>query len=651
MPSNTRRHSDFVSNDNITPSQPNRPRRRAHRDHDPDDENEPAQPNRPRRRNTQPSGFQDDDDSDASTMRPTRPTRGTPTRPEPIESEDDDHEIPSRNPRPSNSAGRSRRETNNATAPSDSTTAPSTHSGNAFSRARAESLRTPETSSRAPSAEDGRSQLALAIEESRLLAAQPAPAAASRFDDSQLEQAERASREAHEAAERERERRETDIEARILRESMELEEQKEREREEARRRNERLLAEYGGDIEGGSGVRTRGPEELSGAAASAVPTRSSESGGGMRSTAIDAQAVRASTPERRASQRTERRSPPPLSTSPQPRRAACVAVSSSTARPDVSSPLASPPLVPSPAQTPATGRPGPHRTRTRTGSIRQTLDTARRPSVSGRSHGPTTPRPTDPAASPARTPAPPRSELSRSQSSRASTSRRDPPTTTAGDIRRANTLSAALPAYESLRARAPTRPASTRTAPTARPSPLRRSDSTTAYIVPAGVLDATALASRRLHAIHVLQTAPEDSPAYARALATLDGDGAPARTLAEEGLEDHARPPSYEAIWGDRTVNPKKWTTSSTEPDTPGDMRRITKGDLRRMAEWAGVRCGERAGEEMEGGGRGGRGGASPRSAETAEQREARGRMESQRRAESERVNAPFAPIGRGRGR
>ncbi|MCJ1433865.1 hypothetical protein MMC27_003230 [Xylographa pallens] len=182
--------------------------------------------------------------------------------------------------------------------------------------------------------------------------------------------------------------------------------------------------------------------------------------------------------------------------------------------------------------------------------------------------------------------------------------------------------------------------------------------------------------------MHTLQTAPEFSPAYHRALAALtaEEDGPPPpRALTEDGLEDHCRPPSYECIAGDRTVNPWKWTTDSTEPDTPGRRRRLLEGDWRKMREWAGLVAGEgevssrglvmtvKDGVELMGGGgevvgeaeavattlRRGEGTmmGRARGAETGEEREARGERERRRRVESERVNAPFAGIGRGRGR
>ncbi|MCJ1294097.1 hypothetical protein MMC34_005654 [Xylographa carneopallida] len=169
--------------------------------------------------------------------------------------------------------------------------------------------------------------------------------------------------------------------------------------------------------------------------------------------------------------------------------------------------------------------------------------------------------------------------------------------------------------------------------------------------------------SRLTHARHILQTAPELSPAYVRALATLtegDEDAPPQRSVTEEGFEDHCRPPSYDDIWGDRTVNPWKWTTDSTEPDTPGRRRRLGSGD------WEAMRRGAEGGEESSSTRVPSREPVSEaveptldraqvtlmgirRRALSGQDREASAAMERWRREESERVNRPFAAIGRGR--
>ncbi|MCJ1399169.1 hypothetical protein MMC11_002371 [Xylographa trunciseda] len=632
MPRNIRRRWDIVPNDDFIPLQPNRPPRRR-RGPQAEDEHEPAQPNRPHRRNTQASELEDDENSDTATVRPPRPSRTASVRPEPIDSEDDEQDTTTTSQASLTPEGTSRRSATSASGSATTTNIFSTQPDDAFSSAPAN------TSAHTPSIEGNQTQLALALEESRR---HPVPNAVPRFDESQLEQAERESREAHETAERERERRETEIEERILRESAELEERKEREREEARRRNQRLLAEYGGDIEGGSGAGARGGGELDSGAASVAPARSSEHVGGRVSTATDAPSAGVRSVERAISQRSARPSRPLLSSSPSPSYASRVSASSSTTpRPTASSPLASPSTATFPIQAPPTPRPDPQRTRT--GSIRHTLDTARRASASSHSPRPaaaasprpprpSSPTPTTPASpttpqlpatppSRPRTPEPPaRSELPRTPSARAAPA----------PIHRARTLNPPPPPY-SPRASTPTHTTtatvSSSSSSSARPSTLshlRRSDSAPAYSIPPAHLSATVLASRRQHALHTLQTAPEDSAAYARALGLLDvdaGGAPPARALQEEGLEDDARPPSYEHIGGDRTVNPWKWTTSSREEEVSGGLRRL----------WRMGGRGEWGGGENGGWGRG-------------------GRMERRRREESERVNRPFTGRGRERG-
>ncbi|MCJ1477304.1 hypothetical protein MMC13_005975 [Lambiella insularis] len=197
-------------------------------------------------------------------------------------------------------------------------------------------------------------------------------------------------------------------------------------------------------------------------------------------------------------------------------------------------------------------------------------------------------------------------------------------------------------------------------------------------------------ASRHAQAIHILQTADEGSREYLHALGELEGR-APALSLDQEGLEEHLRPPSYQVHRKDKTVNPLKWTTTSKGSDDPGDKRRITKeileimtGEVERSKASGGTETGELSKGQF---GRIRNDPVPPRTAslpptakneiaaaeavkvapsvaktldrtpvsmmgrrseaasETAAQREAREKQDRSRRAERERLNAPFAAI------
>lgn len=83
----------------------------------------------------------------------------------------------------------------------------------------------------------------------------------------------------------------------------------------------------------------------------------------------------------------------------------------------------------------------------------------------------------------------------------------------------------------------------------------------------------------------ILQTADFSDPRYLAALASLDQvDGQAARGPDfEEGLDDDARPPSYNDVFGDLILDPSKFTTTSAGESLPGKRKRITPDILARM--------------------------------------------------------------------
>jgi hypothetical protein len=435
-----------------------------------------------------------------------------------------------------------------------------------------------------------------------------------------MKASERADKEVRRREEEERRREEDMLEA-VMRESIEAEERVEKERRARLEEQRRLLVEYGGDVEGGGGsvAGTTLPDRTlarSGSSSSGERTQrtsaprperrrtdSTATPPGISRSASTANATsRASAIE---SQRRERPSVAPVGTSPGPLRTASTRAANAH-RPRASSGLAAPPITAEDIGSKAGTIASP---RSSTTPVQGTINTSRRPSnrrdsiladgtqVPSRAPRPvpksssvqeilnTARRPStrrdiilaDETQAPSRAPRPESSRGSRPHAVSLDASTAPQPSRTGSNSRRnITTSSSSTPRPE----REPPQPQSSSRAAPARsshqdePPPPSYETSSPQPNRP----------TRTQSLVEILTRFDEDSPEYIAAIAALDRETMAEADIADTGLDDVDRAPSYEDHGKDERVDERLFTSDNwwktgggKKQEVPGGLKRADR--------------------------------------------------------------------------